>query len=233
MALIDLTKHKGEHPRIGATDVIPFVPLRNSRMEDCIHLAHSVGKKIGEKLRIPVYLYEFAATNPARKNLADIRRGEFETLCTEIETNPERKPDFGPAKIHPTAGATAVGAREILIAYNVNLDTDYLEPAKKIARKIRESNGGLPSVKALGLLINKNCRQIAQVSMNLTNYKVTPIKKVFDAIKEETLFYGVRILESEIIGLAPKDAFEGTSPEELLITNPAIAGQIIENRLGR
>lgn len=228
--LIDMTKHKGEHPRIGATDVVPFIPLRDATMDDCIAIARDVGREIGDKLQIPVYLYEFAATKPKRKNLADVRRGEFEGLREEIGKNPERTPDFGPNRLHPTAGATAVGARMILIAYNINLDTDYIDIAKRIAKKIRESSGGMPYVKALGVLINKYDRQIAQVTINLTNYKVTSMKKVFDVIKQEALSEGIKILESELIGLAPQDAFDDTSPEELLIAGFS-PEQIIENRL--
>lgn len=228
--LIDMTKHKGEHPRIGATDVVPFIPLRGATMDDCIKLAKEVGKQVGEQLKIPVYLYENAATRPECRNLADVRKGQFEGLCEELGKNPERTPDFGPNKIHPTAGATVIGAREILIAYNVNLDTDYIDVAKRIAKKIRQSSGGMPFVKALGILINKHNRHIAQVSMNLTNYKVTPVKKAFDAIKELALTENIRILESELIGLAPQDAFDGTSHEELLIANFS-PEQIIENRL--
>jgi len=228
--LIDMTKHKGEHPRIGATDVVPFIPLRGATMDDCIQLAKEVGKQVGDKLKIPVYLYENAATRPECRNLADVRKGQFEGLCEELGQNPARTPDFGPNKMHPTAGATVIGAREILIAFNVNLDTDYIDVAKRIAKKIRQSSGGMPFVKALGILINKHNRQIAQVTMNLTNYKVTPVKKVFDTIKELALSENIRVLESELIGLAPQDAFEDTSTEELLITDFS-PQQIIENRL--
>lgn len=228
--LIDMTRHKGEHPRIGATDVVPFIPLRGATMDDCIRLAKEVGQEIGDKLQIPIYLYENAATRPERRNLADLRKGQFEGLREELGKNPDRMPDFGPNKIHPTAGATVIGAREILIAFNVNLDTDYIDVAKRIAKKIRQSSGGMPFVKALGILINKHNRQIAQVSMNLTNYKVTPVKKVFDTIKELALSENIRILESELIGLAPQDAFEDTSPEELIIASFS-PEQIIENRL--
>ena len=225
-----MTKHKGEHPRIGATDVVPFIPLRGATMDDCIQLARDVGRQVGEQLKIPVYLYENAATRPECRNLADVRKGQFEGLCEELGKNPARNPDFGPNKIHPTAGATVIGAREILIAYNVNLDTDYIDVAKRIAKKIRQSSGGMPFVKALGILIDKHNRQIAQVTMNLTNYKVTPVKKAFDTIKQEALSENIRVLESELIGLAPQDAFEDTSPEELLITDFS-PQQIIENRL--
>ncbi|MBI4712655.1 MAG: glutamate formimidoyltransferase [Planctomycetes bacterium] len=228
--LIDMTKHKGEHPRIGATDVVPFVPIQDVAMADCVALAREVGKSIGEKLRIPVYLYEEAATRPERKNLANIRKGEFEGLRDEMGTNPERKPDFGPDKIHPTAGATVVGAREILVAYNINLKSDNQEIAKRIARTIRESHGGLLYVKALGVMLERNGAKIAQVTMNLTNYKITPVKKAFDAVKTEAAKYKVEILESELIGLAPQDAFKEASPQELLITN-FNPKQIIENRI--
>lgn len=228
--LIDLTKHKGEHPRMGATDVIPFIPLQDATMDDCVAIARAVGKDIGDKLQIPVYLYEYAATRPERKNLADVRKGQFEGLREELGKKTERTPDFGPNRIHPTAGATAVGARMILIAFNVNLDTDYLDVAKRIAKKIRQSSGGMPYVKALGVLIDKHNRQLAQVTINLTDYKITSMKKVFETIKQEVLVDGIKVLESELIGLAPQDAFQDTSPEELLITdfNPQ---QIIENRL--
>lgn len=230
--LIDMTTHKGEHPRIGATDVVPFVPIQEVAMADCVAIAREVGKSIGEKLRIPVYLYEEAATRPERRNLANVRKGEFEGLRDELGVNPERKPDFGPDKIHPTAGATVVGAREILVAYNINLRSDNLEIAKRIARTIRESSGGLPYVKALGVMLERSASKIAQVTMNLTNYKVTPVKKVFDVVRAEASKYKVEILESELIGLAPQDAFKEASPQELLITN-FNPKQIIENRLAQ
>ncbi|MEK7449538.1 MAG: glutamate formimidoyltransferase [Planctomycetota bacterium] len=229
--LIDLTKHRGEHPRMGATDVIPFIPLKNITMAECVILAHELGQKIGEQLKIPVFFYEEAATRPERKNLANVRKGGFEGLREEIGRDPARQPDFGPARIHPTAGATAVGARFFLVAYNINLNTDDLQIAKKIARTIRESSGGLPFVKALGIIVEQNGKKIAQVTMNLTNYKITPMKTVLTAIKEETRKSGVEILESELIGLLPADALTGTSPEELLIKNFNPEKQIIENRL--
>ena len=215
--LIDLTKHTGEHPRIGATDVIPFIPLKGNTMEDCVKLAREVGKEIGERLHIPVYLYEEAATNPERKNLANIRRGEFEGLRDELGVNPGRTPDFGPNKIHPTAGATVVGARFFLLAYNINLNTSDIKTTKKIAKAIRESSGGMPAVKALGVFLEDE--DIAQVSMNLTNYRVTGLKKVFDAVGEKAKELGTSIKESEIIGLIPAEALVGTSPEELIITD--------------
>lgn len=201
--IIDLNRHKGEHPRIGATDVIPIVPISGITMEECVRLAQKLGEKIGNELKIPVYLYEKAATRSANKNLANIRKGEYEGLKKEIEKNPERAPDFGP-KFLGKAGATAVGAREPLIAYNVNLDTQNIEIAKAIAKKIREKDGGFKNVKALGFELKD--RGITQVSMNLTNYKITPPHIVFDAIKKEAKARNTKIIESEIIGLIPKKA---------------------------
>lgn len=202
--LIDLNLHKGEHPRIGATDVVPFVPISNATMKDCVILAKELGKEVAEKLHIPVYLYEEAATSPERRNLEKIRKGEYEGLKKEIETNPLRKPDFGHARLHPTAGATVIGARFPLIAYNVNLKTSDIEVAKKLAKIVRSKDGGLPHVKALAFEL-KN-RGIVQVSMNLTNYTVTSIYKPFELIKEEAKKYGVEVIESEIVGVVPIDA---------------------------
>lgn len=229
MELIDLTKHKGEHPRIGATDVIPFIPLQGSTMDDCVKLAQELGREIGDKLNIPIYLYESAASRPERKNLADVRKGQFEGLRKELGRNPERKPDFGPEKMHPTAGATAVGARFFLIAYNINLTSSDVKIAKKIARTIRESSGGLPAVKALGVFLKD--KNLAQITMNLINYRVTGMKKVFETVKQEAEKLGTKILESELIGLLPAEALVGTAPEELLMSN-FNPNMIIENRLG-
>lgn len=201
---IDMTKHKGEHPRIGATDVIPLIPISGVSMKDCIKIANELGKEIGEKLKIPVYLYEEAATTPDRKNLAEIRKGEYEGLKKEIETNFERKPDYGPCKMHPRAGAVAIGARMPLIAYNVNLATNNVKIAKKIANAIRFKTGGLRYVKAMGFEIKE--RGIVQVSMNLTNYKKTPVFRVFELIKREAERYGINVIGSEVIGLIPMDA---------------------------
>jgi len=228
MELINLNKHKGEHPRIGATDVIPFIPLSGSTMDECITLAKEIGREIGEKLQIPVYLYEEAAIKPERRNLANIRKGEFEGLKEEIGKNPERIPDFGPNHIHPTAGATVVGARFFLIAYNINLNTPDVKIAKQIAKTIRESNGGLKSVKALGVFLSD--KNLAQVTMNLTNYRITGMKTVFEAVEKEAAKFGVSIKESELIGLLPAEALKDTSPEELMITN-FTDSLIIENRL--
>lgn len=204
MELINMEKHKGEHPRIGATDVVPFVPISGVTMKDCVKIANELGKEIGEKLKIPVYLYEEAATRLERKNLANIRKGEYEGLKKEIKTNEERKPDYGPSKMHPTAGAIAIGARMPLIAFNVNLGTNNVKIAKNIANAIRFKNGGLRYIKAMGFEIKK--RGIVQVSMNLTNYKKTPVFRVFEMIRREAERYGVNVIGSEVIGLIPMDA---------------------------
>jgi len=226
--LIDLRKHKGEHPRIGATDVIPFVPISSITMDECVVIAKQLGKEIAEKLKIPIYLYEAAATRPDRANLADIRKGEFEGLSKEIGKNPDRKPDFGEAKIHPSAGATVVGAREPLIAYNINLGTNNLEIAKKIATVIRHKDGGFRYVKALGFEIKE--RGIVQVSMNLVNYKRSPIFRVFEMVRLEAERYGVPIIGSEIVGLTPLDALIDTADYYLRLEN-FNKSQIMETRL--
>ncbi|MFH1551115.1 MAG: glutamate formimidoyltransferase [Planctomycetota bacterium] len=226
--LIDLTKHMGEHPRMGATDVVPFVPVHGVTMEDCVALARATGGRIGEELNIPVFLYEEAATRPERRNLANVRKGQFEALRDAIGRDPARKPDFGPEKIHPTAGATAVGAREFLIAFNVNLDSNDLPLAKAIANKIREAKGGLPKVKAMGFEIAE--KGFVQISMNLTNYTVTPIRAAFDAIKTEAEKAGVEILNSELIGLAPRAAL-GPGDVEYMKIKPFNSKMIVENNL--
>lgn len=199
--LIDLDQHTGEHPRIGATDVVPFVPLSNASMQDCVEIARRVGQRVGEELGIPVYLYEAAATRPERTNLENIRRGQYEGLKSEIETNPDRKPDFGPGKL-PKAGATVIGARNPLIAFNVYLTTGDVEIAKKIAKAVRQSSGGLRYVKGLGLLVEGR----AQVSMNLTNFRETPVARVVEFIRREAQRYGVGIHHSELVGLIPQEA---------------------------
>jgi len=203
LELIDLNKHKGEHPRIGAIDVIPFVPIKDITMKECVLLAIGLGRRLGENLNLPVYLYEEAASAPHRKNLANIRRGEFEGLNEKMK-NSEWKPDFGPEKPHPTGGATAISARVPLIAFNVNLNTKDVSIAKMIAKAIREKDGGFPCVKALGLELKD--KDLTQVSMNLTNYKVTPVYKVFDRIVELAKEKDIEIVESELIGLIPIDA---------------------------
>jgi glutamate formiminotransferase / formiminotetrahydrofolate cyclodeaminase len=199
--LINLDQHTGEHPRIGATDVCPFVPLSDATMEECVALARQVAERVGSELGIPVYLYEAAATRPERTNLENIRRGQYEGLKAEIESNPERKPDFGPAKLG-TAGATVIGARDPLIAFNVYLTTSDVDIARKIAKAVRQSSGGFRYVKGLGLLVD-GC---AQVSMNLTNFRETPVARVVETIRREAERYGVRIHHSELVGLIPQDA---------------------------
>ena len=199
--LIDLNLHSGQHPRIGATDVVPFVPISDTTMEECIAMAKRLGERVGGDLQIPVYLYEAAATRPDRMNLENIRRGQYEGLKAEIETDPDRKPDFGPAKLG-TAGATVIGARNPLIAFNVYLTTAEVTIAKKIAKAVRQSSGGLRYVKALGLFVDGR----AQVSMNLTNFRETPIGRVVELIRREAQRYGVEIHHSELVGLIPQAA---------------------------
>ncbi len=199
--LIDLDEHTGAHPRIGATDVVPFVPLSGASMEECIVIAQRLGQRVGSELSIPVYLYEAAATRPERANLENIRKGQYEGLKAEVETNPDRKPDFGPAKLSK-AGATVIGARAPLIAFNVYLTTDDVDIAKKIAKAVRQSSGGLRYVKGLGLLVDGR----AQVSMNLTNFRETPIARVVEFIRREAQRYGVAIHHSELVGLIPQEA---------------------------
>ncbi len=224
-ALINLDEHEGAHPRIGATDVVPFVPLEDVTMEECVELARALGKRVGEELHIPVYLYEYAATRPERVNLAAIRKGEYETLKEEIGVNPAREPDFGPAKIG-TAGATVIGARDPLVAFNVYLTTDEVAVAKKIARAVRHSSGGLRFVKALGLLVEGR----AQVSMNLTNYRKTPIARVVEFIRREAARYGVHIHHSEVIGLIPQEALSDAAAWYLQLDGFE-KSQILETRL--
>jgi len=204
VALIDMNQHRGEHPRIGALDVLPFVPIVGVTMEDCVVLARNVGKRIADELDVPVYLYEAAATRPDRKALPNIRRGEYEGLKTAIETDPDRKPDFGPARLHPTAGACVVGARPVLIAWNVNLRTKDVTVAKRIAKTIRESDGGLPAVRAKGFELAD--RGLVQVSMNMLDYHKSSLVQAFEAIRALAAKEGVEIAESEIIGLVPLDA---------------------------
>jgi glutamate formiminotransferase / formiminotetrahydrofolate cyclodeaminase len=199
--LIDLDKHEGEHPRIGATDVVPFVPISDITMEECVQMAQRLGRRVGEGLGIPVYLYEQAATRPERQNLENIRRGQYELLKEEINTKPERAPDFGPTKIGP-AGATVIGARPFLIAFNVYLSTDEVKIAKDIAKAVRHSSGGLRYVKGLGLLVEGR----AQVSMNLTDYRKTPVARVVEMIRREAQRHGVAIHHSELVGLIPQEA---------------------------
>lgn len=219
--LIDLDNHTGEHPRIGATDVCPFVPLSGATMDDCVAIAKRLGQRVGGELSLPVYLYEAAATRPERVNLENIRKGQYEALKTEIESDPNRKPDYGPSKL-PKAGATVIGARPPLIAFNVYLTTDDVSIAKKIAKAVRQSSGGLRYVKGLGLLVDGR----AQVSMNLTNFHETPIGRVVEFIRREAQRYGVGIHHSELVGLIPQEALvdaavwytqlDSFSPEQIL-----------------
>lgn len=226
--LIDMEKHRGEHPRMGATDVVPFIPISGVTMDDCVKLARELGEDVGSKLDIPVYLYEAAASRPDRENLADVRKGEYEGLKLEIETNPERKPDFGPPRMHPRAGATAIGARMPLIAFNVYLGTKDVRVAKKIAKAIRFGGGGLRYVKALGFEIKE--RGIVQISMNLVNYLGTPIFRVFEMIKSEAQRYGVPIVSSEIVGLTPMNAMVNVADFYLRLEEFK-KGQVLENKL--
>lgn len=223
--LIDLSHHQGQHPRLGAADVVPFIPIQHVTMDYCIQMAHQLGKRVGDELNIPVYLYEQAATRPDRKNLADVRRGEYEGLIQSINRDPNRKPDYGKAAIG-TAGATIIGARHALIAYNVFLTTDNVAIAKKIAKAIRHSSGGLRYVKALGLLVDGK----AQVSMNLTHYKKTPIYRVVEMIRREAERYGVSIESSELIGLVPQDALLESAAWYLQMDNYS-SDRVLENRL--
>ncbi len=211
-AHIDLTTHQGEHPRIGATDVVPFIPLDGATMDDCIALARALGERAAAELGIPIYLYERAASTPARENLADVRRGEFEGLRDEIATNPQRRPDFGEARVHPTAGATAVGARPFLVAYNVYLGgKENLQVAKDVAKALRHSSGGLRYVKGLGLEVDGQ----AQVSMNLVDIDKTPLFRAFDMVKMEAQAQGVTPTWSEVVGLVPERALFDTAARHL------------------
>ncbi|MBD3168709.1 MAG: glutamate formimidoyltransferase [candidate division Zixibacteria bacterium] len=226
--LIDLEKHSGEHPRMGATDVCPFVPVSGVSMADCKVLAEELGKEVGEKLQIPVYLYEKAARTPERENLADIRRGEYEGIRDSIATDDSRIPDFGPRKTHPTAGAIAIGARPFLVAYNVYLGSNNLTAAKKIAKAVRSRSGGFTHCKALGFEIKE--RNQVQVSMNLVNYKKTPIFRVFDTIKNEAERWGERVTSSEIVGLTPLQALVNCADHYLRLENFDI-GQVLEFKM--
>jgi len=213
-SLIDLKLHRGQHPRIGAADVIPFVPLRNVTMADCVELARSLGQRVGEELRLPVFLYAEAALQEANRDIAAIRRGGYEALKNSIATRRPPQPDFGPRRLG-RAGGCIIGARPILIAFNVYLNTADLKIAKRIAGRIRESSGGMPHVKALGLFVKGK----AQVSMNLTNYQVTSMRAVLERIRQEAQGDGVQIDESEVIGLIPRDALAGASARQLQIAN--------------
>ncbi len=226
--LIDLNHHQGAHPRLGATDVVPFVPLAGVTLEDCVRIAEWVAEETWLRFKIPTYLYEAAARKPERVNLENIRRGQFEGVREEIGSNPARLPDFGEAALHPTAGATVVGARKFLIAYNINLNTPDVAPAKAIAKKIRASSGGFPCVKAMG--VELNARNLAQVSMNLTDFETTSLATVFEAVAQEAAALGVQVAGSEIVGLVPRQALDDAAVHFLRVENfrPEL---IVENRL--
>ncbi|HEX4544952.1 MAG TPA: glutamate formimidoyltransferase [Candidatus Acidoferrum sp.] len=228
MELIDLTKHTGAHPRVGATDVVPFIPIDGVTVEDCVALARRVGNEIWKRYRIPVFFYEAAATRPDRVNLENIRRGQFEGLREEMKKNLERQPDVGEPKLHPTAGVTVVGARKFLIAYNVNLNTSDVSIANKIAKAIRFSSGGLRYVKSMG--VELKARNLAQVSINLTDFEQTPMHRVYEMVKREAARYGVMPVGSEIVGLIPKKAIEMASDYFLQLEDFSPA-QVFENKL--
>jgi glutamate formiminotransferase / formiminotetrahydrofolate cyclodeaminase len=226
--LIDLTHHRGAHPRIGATDVVPFVPIEGLELEDCVALARRVGREIWERYRIPVYFYEAAALRPERAQLENIRKGQFEGLREEVLTNPERAPDIGEPRLHPTAGAVVVGARKFLIAYNVNLNTADVAIANRVARSIRFSSGGLRYVKSMGVPLHS--RNLAQVSINLTDFEQSPMHRVFELVRREAARYGAEVVGSEIVGLVPKKALEMAADFFLQFENfkPEM---VLENRL--
>jgi glutamate formiminotransferase len=227
LAAIDLRVHKGEHPRLGAVDVVPFVPIEGVTMAECVALAREVGREVADRFAVPVYLYEEASETPTRKNLEDIRRGEFEGLPAKM-ASPGWAPDFGPPAPHPAAGAAVIGARMPLIAYNINLNTDRLDVAKRIASAIRHSSGGLRYVKAMGVMLED--RRLAQVSINLTNYQKTPIHRVFDMVAREAARHGVSVLESEIVGLVPSAALLDAAAHYLQLER-FTADQVLENKL--
>ena len=224
--LIDLNNHAGAHPRMGAADVVPFIPIEGVTIEDCVAMANHVGEQIWHRYQIPVYLYEAAARIPERQGLENIRRGQFEGIRAEIASNPARRPDIGEPRMHPTAGATVVGARKFLIAYNVFLNTPDVDIAKKVAKAVRFSSGGMRFVKGAGFLV----RGLAQVSMNLTDFEQTPIHRVFELVKREAARYGVIPISSEIVGLIPKNALEQTAEWYLQVEN-FDSSLILENRL--
>lgn len=224
--LIDLTRHTGEHPRMGCVDVMPFVPIKDATNEECIELSKTVGRRIAEEADLPVFLYEMSAQKPARKNLATIRKGQFEGMSEKVK-DPEWEPDFGGARIHPTGGVVAVGARPPLVAYNLNLNTSDVQIAKNIAKVIREKDGGLANVKAMGFMLED--RNIAQVSINMTDYRVTPLYRVTELVKAEAKRYGVKVIGSEVIGLCPMKALIDSAEYYLQIEDFDFEGQVLEN----
>ena len=228
LELIDMNEHKGAHPRVGATDVVPFIPIEGVTLEDCVALARRVGNDLWKRFRIPVFFYEAAATRPDRVNLENVRRGQYEGLKEELKKNHDRQPDIGEPKLHPTAGVTVVGARKFLVAYNVNLNTSDVSIANKIAKAIRFSSGGLRYVKSMG--VDLKGRNLAQVSINLTDFEQTPMHRVYEMVKREAQRYGVVPVGSEIVGLVPKKAIEMAADYFLQLENFS-PDQILENKL--
>lgn len=226
--LIDLTKHEGEHPRMGCVDVMPFVPIKEATMEECVELSKKVGERIAAEADLPVFLYEKSASAPHRQNLAKVRKGQFEGMAEKVKDS-DWIPDFGGQRIHPTGGAVCVGARPPLIAYNINLGTDNLEIATKIGKIIRESSGGLKCVKAMGVMLEE--RNIAQVSINMTDFTVTPLHRVTELVRNEAARYGVPVIGTELIGLAPMQALFDAAEYYLQIEEFDPAVQVIENHL--
>lgn len=226
--LIDLTKHEGEHPRMGAIDVMPFIPIKEATTQDCIEISKKVGKRIAEEVDIPVFLYESSASAPHRQNLAAIRKGQFEGMADKVQQE-GWEPDFGGKRIHPTAGVIAVGARPPLVAFNINLSTSDLSIASAIAKIIRRSSGGLEAVKAIGVMLEP--RNIAQVSINMTDYTKTPLYRVLELVKAEAKRYGVHVVGTEIIGLTPMQAMIDSAQYYLQVEEFDSSVQIIENHL--
>ena len=224
--LIDLTKHTGEHPRMGCVDVMPFVPVKDATNEECIALSRIVGKRIAEEADLPVFLYEMSATRPERKNLATIRKGQFEGMAEKVQQE-EWEPDFGGRRIHPTGGVVAVGARPPLVAYNLNLNTSDVQIAKNIAKIIREKDGGLRCVKAMGFMLED--RGIAQVSINMTDYRVTPLYRVTELVKAEARRYGVQVIGTEVVGLCPMKVLVDCAEYYLQIEDFDFDAQVLEN----
>ncbi|MEG0284463.1 MULTISPECIES: glutamate formimidoyltransferase [Vagococcus] len=225
---IDMTKHHGEHPRMGATDVVPFIPIKDSSVEECVEISKNVAKRINDELNIPIFLYEDSASVPGRKNLARVRKGQFEGMPEKLQEE-EWAPDYGERKIHPTAGITAVGARMPLVAFNVNLDTDDITIANKIAKIIRASGGGFKYAKGIGVMLED--RNIAQVSMNMVNFEGTPLYRTFETIRFEAKRYGVNIIGSEIIGLTPAKALIDCAEYYLQVEDFDYGKQVLENHL--
>lgn len=225
--LIDMTKHQGQHPRMGAIDVVPFIPIKNVSMTEAVELSREVAREASERYNLPIFMYEKAATDPQRENLANIRKGEFEGMAEKVKL-PEWKPDYGPAQVHPTAGATVVGARMPLVAFNVNLNTNSMDIANKIARNVRFLNGGLRYCKAIGIELKD--RGIVQISMNMTDYTKTALYRAFELVRIEAQRYGVSIVGSEVIGLLPMEALIDTAVYYLGIEDFSM-DQILENRL--